>query len=76
MDPTITYTLPDYQTASGASDVMMHTMERYFTAESDPMGLTDELAEGLLRSVMRDVQAALKNPQDYDAVSYTHLDMI
>ena len=34
MDPTITYTLPDYQTASGASDVMMHTMERYFTAES------------------------------------------
>lgn len=67
MDPTITYTLPDYQTASGASDVMMHTMERYFTAESDPMGLTDELAEGLLRSVMRDVQAALKNPQDYDA---------
>ena len=67
MDPTITYPLPDYQTASGASDVMMHTMERYFTAESDPMGLTDELAEGLLRSVMRDVQAALKNPQDYDA---------
>ena len=67
MDPTITYTLPAYQTASGASDIMMHTMERYFTAESDPMGLTDELAEGLLRSVMRDVQAALKNPQDYDA---------
>lgn len=66
LDPTLTYTLPAYQTASGAADVMMHTMERYFT-QVDTLGLTDAIAEGLLRSVMRDVTAALKNPEDYDA---------
>lgn len=67
MDPTLTYTLPAYQTASGAADIMMHTMERYFTAVDAPMNLTDNLAEGLLRSVMKDVTAALQNPEDYDA---------
>ncbi|MDD6610941.1 MAG: iron-containing alcohol dehydrogenase [Clostridiales bacterium] len=67
MDPTLTYTLPAYQTASGAADIMMHTMERYFTAVDTPMNLTDNLAEGLLRSVMKDVTAALQNPEDYDA---------
>lgn len=66
MDPTLTYTLPAYQTASGASDILMHTMERYFT-QVDTLPLTDSIAEGLLRSVMHDVRAALDNPEDYDA---------
>ena len=35
MNPELTYTLPVYQTASGASDIMMHTMERYFTNTKD-----------------------------------------
>ena len=67
MDPTLTYTLPAYQTASGAADIMMHTMERYFSAVDAPMNLTDNLAERLLRSVMKDVTAALRNPEDYEA---------
>ena len=66
MDPTLTYTLPAYQTASGAADIMMHTMERYFT-NVETLGLTDAIAEGLIKSVMRDVVRALENPQDYDA---------
>lgn len=66
MDPTLTYTLPAYQTASGAADIMMHTMERYFTPV-ETLPLTDTLAEGLIRSVMTDVKAALTDPQDYDS---------
>ncbi len=66
MDPTLTYTLPAYQTASGAADIMMHTMERYFTPV-ETLPLTDALAEGLLRSVMADVKTALADPQDYDS---------
>lgn len=66
MDPTLTYTLPAYQTASGAADIMMHTMERYFTPV-ETLPLTDTLAEGLIRSVMTDVKAALADPQDYDS---------
>lgn len=66
MDPTLTYTLPAYQTASGGSDIMMHTMERYFT-QVPTMGLTDALAEGLLRSVMCDIKTALAEPENHDA---------
>lgn len=34
MNPELTYTLPAYQTASGCVDIMMHTMERYFSVDS------------------------------------------
>ncbi|MDD4849837.1 MAG: iron-containing alcohol dehydrogenase [Gemmiger sp.] len=66
MNPELTYTLPAYQTASGAADIMMHTMERYFTTEPDTQ-LTDALAEGLLRTV-KDCALTLRDaPQDYAA---------
>ena len=50
MNPVRTFTLPPYQTAAGATDIMMHTMERYFTMYDD-MTLTDAIAEALLRTV-------------------------
>ena len=46
MNPELTYTLPPYQTASGATDIMMHTMERYFT-NTEHVELIDRMAEGL-----------------------------
>ena len=52
LDPELTMTLPDYQTACGCTDIMMHTMERYFT-NSGNMELTDAMAEALLRTVGR-----------------------
>jgi len=66
MNPELTYTLPAYQTACGATDIMMHTMERYFTLEKDT-ALTDVLCEGLLKTVMDSAKTALKNPTDYNA---------
>ena len=64
MNPERTLTLPPYQTAAGAVDIMMHTMERYF-CRYDDMALTDALAEGLLRTVKDSAVAVLRNPQDY-----------
>jgi len=66
MNPELTYTLPEYQTMSGCTDIMMHTMERYFSHEMDT-NLTDYLAEGLLKAVMQASKVLLKNPKDYDA---------
>ncbi len=40
MNPERTFTLPPYQTAAGVTDMMMHTMERYFSHDDD-MTLTD-----------------------------------
>ena len=64
MNPRRTFTLPPYQTAAGVTDMMMHTMERYFTKDDD-MDLTTDLAEATLRSIKNAVFAVLKNPEDY-----------
>ena len=64
MNPCRTFTLPPYQTAAGVTDMMMHTMERYFTKDDD-MDLTTDLAEALLRRMKTAIFAVLKNPEDY-----------
>ena len=66
MNPEFTKTLPDYQTESGCTDIMMHTMERYFTNGGN-MEITDALAEGLLRTVMKNAKILHAEPDNYDA---------
>ena len=64
MNPERTYTLPPYQTAAGATDIMMHTMERYFSKHEDAI-LTDAIAEALLRTVKDSAPVVLKEPENY-----------
>lgn len=66
MDPVLTFTLPPYQTACGAADIMAHVMERYFT-RVPAVDLTDRLCEAVLRTIVRNVPIALAKPDDYDA---------
>ena len=66
MDPELTTTLPAYQTAAGCTDIMMHTIERYFT-QGGNMELTDQIAEGLLRTVMKNALILRDDPANYDA---------
>lgn len=66
MNPERTFTLPPYQTAAGVTDMMMHTMERYFSHDTD-MLLTDSIAEALLRTMMQCVPIALAHPDDYNS---------
>lgn len=66
MDPELTATLPDYQTASGCTDIMMHTMERYFS-NGGHMEVTDQMAEGILRSVMQNAKILVEDPKNYEA---------
>lgn len=64
MNPERTYTLPAYQTACGVTDIMMHTMERYFSHEDD-MSVTDAMAEALMRTVKDSAFEVLKDPSNY-----------
>ena len=66
MNPELTMTLPDYQTACGCTDILMHTMERYFTNGGN-MEITDSIAEGLLRTVIENAKILVKDPKNYDA---------
>ena len=66
MNPERTYTLPAWQTACGVTDMMMHTMERYFSKDDD-MEVTDAIAESILRTCMKEGPIALANPTDYNS---------
>ena len=66
MNPELTYTVSKYQTACGVTDIMMHTLERYFCMNGD-VALTDHLAEGLLRSVIEAGKVVMAKPDDYEA---------
>lgn len=66
LNPVLTYTLPDYQTACGAADIMAHIMERYFT-DTQNVELTDRLCEATFKTVVHNVPLALKTPDDYNA---------
>lgn len=66
MNPELTYTLSKYQTACGIVDILMHTLERYYTVE-DHTELTDNLSFGLCKSVIEAGKIAINNPTDYDS---------
>ncbi len=66
MNPELTFTLPTYQTMSGVVDILMHTLERYFTPDKKGE-LIDSMSEGLLRTVIRNAYKLQANPNDYDA---------
>ncbi|MBR6812845.1 MAG: iron-containing alcohol dehydrogenase [Oscillospiraceae bacterium] len=66
MDPVLTMTLPDYQTACGCTDILMHTMERYFTNGGN-MDITDAIAEGLMRTVIKYALVLKNEPDNYEA---------
>lgn len=67
LNPALTATLPPCQVACGVVDIMMHTMDRYFNPCTDNE-LTDELAEGLLRTTIRNGRRALEQPGDLHAM--------
>ena len=67
LNPEYTYTVPQYQMASGIFDTMSHLMEQYFSGDDD--NTTDYIIEGVLRSLIHSAKAALKRPDDYEARS-------
>ena len=68
MNPELTYTLPRQQLACGIADIMMHTLDRYFTHETGN-AFTDRAAEALLKNVVHYARIAMMNHRDYEAMS-------
>lgn len=66
LNPELTCSLPAYQTACGATDMMAHVMERYFTNTKN-VEITDRLCEAVLLTVINETPKALSNPNDYEA---------
>ncbi len=66
LNPELTYSVSPYQTACGISDIMAHTMERYFYP-CDDTPITDRIAEGLLKAVVESGRKVIKEPNNYEA---------
>ena len=64
MNPRYTCSLPAYQTACGATDMLSHIMECYFTT-TDHVDVTDRLCEGLMKTILTAAPKALADPTDY-----------
>ena len=68
LNPELTYTLPPYQTAAGAVDILMHTLERFFS-KSSTNELTDMIAECIMRTIFKNAPIALADATNYQARS-------
>jgi alcohol dehydrogenase YqhD (iron-dependent ADH family) len=66
LDPEYTYSVPTEQMISGGFDILSHIMETYFS-EPDEDNVSDDISEALMKSVIRNLRAAIKNPKDYIA---------
>ena len=65
LNPENTFSVPAYQTASGAADMMSHILESYFDQEE--AFVPDAISEGLLRTVIKYAPIALEEPDNYEA---------
>ena len=66
LNPELTFTLPAYQTACGATDIMAHVFERYFT-NTEEVECTDRLCEALLLTMVKETPRVIENPENYGA---------
>ncbi|MEG0559642.1 MAG: iron-containing alcohol dehydrogenase [Muribaculaceae bacterium] len=65
IDPETSYSLSMYQMACGASDILAHLMERYFTLVPN-VELTDRMIEAACTTIINNTLKAIRNPLDYD----------
>lgn len=68
LDPTYTYSVPNRQMVSGAFDTLSHIMETYF-GEPNESNVSDDISQALMKNVIANLRAAIKNPEDYTARS-------
>ena len=66
LNPELTCSLPAYQTACGATDIMAHVFERYFTNTRD-VEITDRLCEAVLLTMIKETPRVIAQPDNYEA---------
>lgn len=66
LNPELTQTLPAYQTACGATDIMAHVFERYFTNTTE-VEITDRLCEAVLLTMIKETPRVIVDPDNYQA---------
>ncbi len=68
LDPSYTLTVPMKQVISGAFDTLSHCMETYFGKPAET-NVSDEITEGIMRNVIKNIREVIKNPEDVNVRS-------
>jgi len=66
LNPELTQTLPPYHTAAGATDIIVHILERYFS-NTPQVEVTDRICEALLKTMLNQTPRVIADPNDYEA---------
>ena len=66
LSPELTCTLPPYQSAAGATDIMIHVCERYFS-NTEEVEITDRLCEAVLKTIIYEAPRVIEDPNNYEA---------
>lgn len=66
LNPELTFTLPKYQTGCGATDIIAHVFERYFTTTKE-VEITDRLCEAVILTMIKETPRVIADPCNYDA---------
>ena len=66
MNPELTFTLPEYQTAAGLTDMYAHLLERFFD-DVGAVPVTDNLNLSLMKTIRAEAPRVLTEPDNYDA---------
>ncbi len=69
LDPELTKTLPNYQTACGAIDAVSHVIEPFFFSNKETFGnidLQSEMQLGVIKAILRNIGKVIENPEDVE----------
>ncbi len=67
--PELTFSVPPDYTAYGGVDAICHLLEPYFNGPDPFTPVQDDMAEGLIRNIMKATEGCLASPSDYNARS-------
>lgn len=67
LDPTNTFSVSKFQTACGGFDIMSHFFDCNYFANTKKYDLQDGVIESILRTVVKSLPVALKEPHNYQA---------
>lgn len=66
MNPSLTQTLPAFQTACGITDILAHLYERYLT-NTEEVEVTDRMIEALMLTMIHEGPRVIEDPNNYQA---------
>ena len=68
LNPELAFGIDKYSLACGITDTIMHTLDRYFTPQTDT-DLTDRISESIIQTAIKNGRTLIKDQNNYPAMA-------